>query len=234
MRTLTASIAVLALLAGASCSADTEQSQSTDAQSSSYSVAGGSDDVKIEQYLASLTSPEGIVELGAWQEPATGELETAAYTCGVDPTAGCGGPEHNLVDARFLGPELHPPGVGCIEFTTDSSPRTEPDDWNPWGVRVTQLDARPELPAGEEPITGKAWLEITVSSVSALSQAEAIAPASWRVAATEPSGPITEMVLIDTTEDMMRWVVGLDEAGRYIFEPLPASPPLWIHVAILP
>jgi hypothetical protein len=161
---------------------------------------------------------------------ASGAYQSPGYTCGLDPTTGCGdGAVRRLTKTRFFGGDAghDVDGVGCMRIDLAGGGSQGAG----YGVRIVQLTEPPQLPPDVEPIAGKAWLEITVSDASAIDSDTASQPKPHRVTAEPDVNHITEMMLIETTDDMIRWIVGLDEPGLYEYQPLLNSGPgLWIHI----
>jgi hypothetical protein len=159
------------------------------------------------------------------------------YSCGPDPTKGCEGDADMALDEVWLHKELDSATADCLDILIadqGNSARSHADDQNlegtGWGLRIVQLDAPPNGIS----IGGNAWLELTVSSVSAADYAERatalperskdmptkflgptdIDPASI-TAPPEATNVVEEMVLISTTDDMMQWIIALTDDQVY-------------------
>jgi len=170
--------------------------------------------------------------------------QSVGYSCGPDPTTGCEGDADMTLDEIWLHKETDSTTADCLDLRMKAHPNNVlhksgysglADDEEElagtgWGVRLVQLDASP---AGFD-IGGEAWLELTVSSASAgdFAARPTTSPDRTKEDMTkflEPTGtdPISitappeatnvveELVLINTTDDMMQWIIALTDDQVY-------------------
>lgn len=183
------------------------------------------------QILISEASDDTTGERVRTNAYASGDYQSPAYACGPDPTIGCGDDPVLETGSVTYFPADTDHDVGCVNFHMGPGP----SPYAGWGVRISQLDRHPDLPPGEEPLPGEAWLEITLSGTTANSTATAADPKLRRITAGPNVKHITASVLVATTDDMTQWIIGLDEPGLYEYEPmLHAGPGLWIHIRQAP
>ena len=169
--------------------------------------------------------------------------QSVGYSCGPDPTTGCEGQTNVELDEIVLHKEEGSTTADCLDLVMKAYDNSKWDDGgypnNPddpesvvtgWGVRLVQLDAPP---AGLD-IGGEAWIELTVSSVSAADFAarpitspdrskevmtKFLGPTSTDpVSITAPSQAtnlVEELVQVSTTDDMMQWIIALTDDQVY-------------------
>ncbi|MEA2022724.1 MAG: hypothetical protein U9N79_00385 [Actinomycetota bacterium] len=173
-----------------------------------------------------------------------GPYESVGYSCGDDPTTGCDGDLRLSVTSLWIGTDNpNGPKVDFIDFHMNV--QTSPEGFERsdligdvddpvhaelgTGIRVVQLDSPP---AGLD-IAGEAWMEVTISSVSAgefatrpAARPVVTTPMTYRapthldpiiVAAVDATTHlIEETVLVATTDDMMQWIVVFNQPGTYL------------------
>ena len=174
------------------------------------------------------------------------EYQSVGYSCGADPITGCDGDALMYLDEFTVHKEPDSTTADCLDFVfkpQQDSQRVQESgpggdiDWpvyadTGWGVRLTQLDSPP---TGID-IGGEAWLEFTVSSVSAADFAarepEAPSRSTWGGGGFDATAPtqaepvvvealpdstniVERMVLVATTDDMMQWIIALTDDQTY-------------------
>jgi hypothetical protein len=171
--------------------------------------------------------------------------QSLGYSCEADPTTGRGGDnDMSLVqiwlhkDAKDQGGAsnsadcldiMMKPQPGFYDFMDmlgDVNDQTFVDTGR--GIRIVQLDS----PHTGFDIGGKAWLELTVSSLSATEFAALPPQAPGTGGFVKYSAPtngdpvsieaepdttnfVGELLLVETTNDMMQWIVVLNEDETY-------------------
>ena len=167
--------------------------------------------------------------------------QSLGYSCEADASTGCeGDKDMSLVqiwlhkDGKDRGGESN--SADCLEIMMKPQPGSSYDFMDMlgsiddqifvdtgWGIRIVQLDSPP---TGLE-IGGRAWLELTVSSLSA-TEFTALLPRTPRLnfikyfaptngdpvlieAVPDTTNFIEELVLVETTNDMMQWIIVLNE-----------------------
>lgn len=192
---------------------------------------------------ASPTGPEESWESYEW-EMFHHAYESVGYSCDEPPAKGCDGDSDMSVTQVWVGFDDVQREIDFVDFFLTLQPgadSTDPtmdalgDADNPefedsgHGVRIVQLE-RP--PLGSPAIEGgMAWLELTVSSVSAGQFAvrgprvqghpgRYFAPTSIDPVTIEPDAASThlieKLVLESSTADMMRWIIVLKHPGTYL------------------
>jgi hypothetical protein len=167
--------------------------------------------------------------------------QSLGYSCEPDPATGCDGDNDMSLVQIWLHKDDKDEGgesraADCLDIIMKPQPGSydfmdllgNVDDpiftGSGWGVRVVQLDSPPAgLGMG-----GNAWLELTVSSVSAASFAALppqvpVTEGFHRYPAPTEGDPVSieaiadttnfveELVLVETTDDMMQWIIVLND-----------------------
>lgn len=238
-------VLMVAVLAAVGCTGDAEDA----------AELSDSESVEADGFPTS-AGVERAVPRDDWH---SGVYESPGYSCGDDPSAGCGVDPMLNLDSLWIGPWDHAflePGVlNSLDVNVswkDPAERREllsyeyPESVEEerllgLGFRIEPVE-RSELPEGVD-VVGDTFLDVTVSGVSVedfvegpVSRQVAVSPEQqhymWSLRDDDPEavlaelaepdrltipessvGAITEMVLIDHSDTMMEWIVGLRDPG---------------------